>query len=99
MHANRYVWTLILADWASLRFAMADDVNEWQLRRLFEPTRAERQAERAGQIMIYEALTFSDVQRALDAEFDRIESMMFIRTRQPVPEDPAAYLVEDDGCD
>lgn len=83
----------------------ASDLSEIEKRRLFEPTAAERAAERAGQIYIYDGLRDSTVQRAMDEAFDRIESMMFIRTEKTdesgeVVKDPetGVAVVQDDGC-
>jgi hypothetical protein len=71
--------------------------SEWQQRRLFEPTPNELQQEAAGRILIYDGLTETDLDRALDGEFQRIESMMFIRTKKKTPEgEPLAY--DDEDC-
>lgn len=85
--------------------AFAGDVSEIERRRLFEPSEAELRAETNGRIYIYDGLTQSDITAALDQEFDRVESMMFIRVRPTdnkgeVLMDPASgeALVEDDGC-
>ncbi len=84
---------------------MAEGLLQIEQRRLFEPTPAELQAERAGRIYIYDGVRDVDVARALDEEFDRVESMMFIRTR--VTDDAGEVkkdaktgevYVQDDGC-
>jgi hypothetical protein len=84
---------------------LAADVREIELRRLFEPTAAERQAEREGRIFIYEAMRERDVERAMDEEFGRVENMMFIRLQKTdehgeVQKDPETGEVQyhDDGC-
>jgi hypothetical protein len=70
---------------------------EWQQRRLFNPTPNELQQESTGRIFIYDGVKEADVERAMDDEFQRIESMMFIRTKRLSPEgDTVAY--EDDDC-
>jgi hypothetical protein len=83
----------------------AADVSAIELRRLFEPSGAELAEEARGRIHIYEGLRDTDVQRALDEAFDRVENMMFIRTiktddRGEVQRDPdsGAVEIEDDGC-
>jgi hypothetical protein len=83
----------------------AGELSEIELRRLFEPTAAERQQESKGRIYIYDGLTDKDVARAMDEEFERVESMMFIRLKPTdeqgeVLKDPESgeELVEDDGC-
>jgi hypothetical protein len=85
--------------------AAAADVSEIELRRLFDPTETELAAESGGRIYIYEGLRDIDVQRAMDQEFDRVEYMMFIRTRKTkdtgeLAKDPETGVVEteDDGC-
>jgi hypothetical protein len=83
----------------------AADVREIELRRLFEPTAAEIQAEREGRIFIYEGLRDKDMERAMEEEFDRIDTMMFIRIQvtddqgEPLRDlDTGDYVVQDDGC-
>jgi hypothetical protein len=83
----------------------AADVREIELRRLFAPAPAELASETAGRIYIYDGLRDTDVERALDEEFERVDSMMFIRTKVTddsghVREDPETgiELVADDGC-
>lgn len=70
---------------------------QWQQRRLFTPTLSELQQEAAGRIFIYDGMMEADLDRALDNQFQRLDSMMFIRTKRPLPEgDVVAY--EDDDC-
>jgi hypothetical protein len=87
---------------APLALADARDID---LRRLFEPTPAELQQERAGRIYIYEGLTNREIERAMDQAFDRVESMMFIR--KPITDEKGELVkdpetgkpqYEDDGC-
>ncbi len=80
--------------------------DDWQLRRLQQPTPAELRAERAGQIMIYDGLTDRQVARVMDNHFNRIQNMMFtgvvITEKDGSPkEDPVSgdILTENDGCD
>ena len=83
----------------------AGDVRDIELRRLFEPTEAEREEEASGRIYIYDGLRDIDVEEAMDEEYERIENMMFIREKKTdeqggVLKDPATGedVVEDDGC-
>jgi predicted transcriptional regulator len=83
----------------------AEDVRDIDLRRLFEPTEAEREEETTGRISIYDGLRDIDVERAMRDEYDRIENMMFIREKKTdgkgeVLKDPATGedVGEDDGC-
>ncbi len=85
--------------------ASASDVREIELRRLMEPTPAERAQEDRGQIYIYDGLRDTDIQHAMDEEFHRIEHMMFIRTHKTDPHgevkrdaSTGEALIEDDGC-
>jgi hypothetical protein len=70
---------------------------DYQLRRLAAPTPAERIAENRGAIYIYDSLDAEKVDAALDGHFDRIQNMMFIRTRHRATGGLAE--VEDDGCE
>lgn len=71
--------------------------SDWQQRRLFDPRPAELKQEAKGRILIYDGMRDVDVERALDDQFNRIETMMFIRTRVTDPKgEVVAY--EDDDC-
>ena len=98
---------LIVLSLISLTFTNGSEASEsWQMRRLFHPTPADLANEQQGKVMIYEGLTDKTVDQALDEHFDRIESLMFIRTvvtddagnplRNP---DTGELVVEEDGCD
>jgi hypothetical protein len=101
MKRSWFGWMLIGASGA----AFAGDVSEIELRRLFAPAPAELAAETEGRIYIYDGVRDTDVERALEEEFERVDSMMFIRTKVTddsgdVREDPETgiELVADDGC-
>ncbi len=80
-------------------------VEQMQQRRLFEPTEAELRQEADGSIYIYDGLKDKSVQRALDTEFERVGSMMFIRTIAtddrgvPMRDPYTGELHQDDDCD
>ena len=79
--------------------AQAADANDgFQYNALFNPSPAQLKAETRGRVMIYDGLDNTVVERALDEQFDRIEHMMFVRTRQSTPDDDDEYIVEDEGC-
>lgn len=70
--------------------------SEWDRKLLFGPSSALLEREEAGNVTIYDGVLISDVDRAMDEQFDRVESMMFVRTLYPAEE--GAYEAEDD-CD
>lgn len=81
------------------------DYREWQINTIHSPTPKQLALERRGRVTIYDGLRDSDVERALDAQFDRVENMMFIRTvitdgnGEPLRnEDTGEEVVEDDDC-
>ena len=50
----------------------ADELRDIELRRLFDPTPAELRAERAGGVYIYDGLRDTDIEHAMQEEFDRV---------------------------
>ena len=100
---NLWIWAALFG--ASTAATAGKDVRDIDLRRLFEPAPAELRAEESGRIYIYEGLRETDVERAMEEEFDRVESMMFIRVKKTdktgkTLKDPETgdAVVEDDGC-
>jgi hypothetical protein len=90
---------------ATIGTAYAADVSEIEKRRLFQPTQAELLQEATGRIYIYDGLSDADIDRAMEAEFGRVESMMFVRVKKTDArgqvvknKDTGEPLVEDDGC-
>jgi len=69
----------------------------YQLGLLFDPSDSQLRAESRGRVMIYDRLDSEDVDRALETQFDRIEHMMFTRTRSEQP-DGKGIVEDDDGC-
>ncbi|MDJ0738821.1 MAG: hypothetical protein QNJ91_03830 [Gammaproteobacteria bacterium] len=63
---------------------------------LHEPSAALREREARGRVTIYDQLSVADVDRALDQQFERIGSMMFVRTQYPQPD---GSIAGDDDCD
>ena len=63
---------------------------------LFNPSTGILLAENRGRVSIYDGLEHAVVDRAMDTQFDRIGNMMFIRTRQTLPD---GSVESDDDCD
>jgi len=70
----------------------------WQERLLFDPPQSQLRVEERGRVMIYDGLTDKQVARAMDTQFDRIQSMMFVRTVL-TSDETGEVMVEEDGCD
>ena len=58
----------------------ADALYQWQYDRLMEPNEAQIAREASGQVSIYDGMREQDVDAALDTQFGRMDSMMFVRT-------------------
>lgn len=78
---------------------------DWQEKLLFNPPESQLKLEQRGRIMIYDGLTHKQIAKAMDTQFDRIESMMFVRTIVTDGEGNTMHdivtgevMVEDDGC-
>ncbi|MCB1786984.1 MAG: hypothetical protein H6953_05700 [Chromatiaceae bacterium] len=90
---------LILAAIAAnllLQPAAAADGSSWELKQLHHPSTSLLRAEDAGRVTIYDGLMVSEVDRAMDQQFDRIDSMMFVRTKRPVE---SGGFIADSDCD
>lgn len=96
---------LLLVLQLSSSLVKAGQLNDWYLQQLFEPTEAWLQQESQGRVHIYSGLRDTDVSRAMDEQFNRIEYMMFTGTVMTdssgvalVDPDTGQVLVENDGC-
>ncbi|MGD8308174.1 MAG: hypothetical protein PVG98_01940 [Chromatiales bacterium] len=85
--------------------AIAEEDRVWQLEMVFHPSAQQLAIERKGRVMIYSGLRDTDVERAMDEQWDRVNSMMFIKTIVTDPEgkaerDPGtgSLVFGDDDC-
>jgi hypothetical protein len=99
MNALRHTrsFALVLASvLGSAQAAESASATEWQLALLFNPSEQQIKVEEKGRVVIYDGLKSAEVEKAMEQEFERIEHMMFIRTK--VPSDTGGYVEADDGC-
>ena len=104
-YAGAVVAALLLTTQLPVAAANSDQLYEWYLQRLFEPGSQQLAVETQGRVQIYPGMKDTDVTRALDEQFRRIDTMMFTGTIVTDPDgetvkDPETgeALVEDDGC-
>ena len=90
---SRYLVSLVLLP---LLHGQATAAPGFQERRLLAPTAAQQRMEQQGRIYIYDGLHEDAVDRALDTQFDRVHSMMFVGVRHTT-DDGEEYA--DDDCD
>ncbi len=81
-------------------------VERWQTNLLLNPTPRQLELENKGRVNIYDGLKDTEVDRALDTQFDRIQSMMFVRTvitgndgEALIDQETGNKVLEDDDCD
>jgi hypothetical protein len=79
--------------------------DSWQERMLFNPPASQLELEKRGRVMIYDGLKDTEIAQAMDTQFDRIQSMMFVRSVATDSdggvqrdEETGDTVVEDDGC-
>ena len=81
------------------------DGRDWQLKRLLNPTSQDLAREATGRVFIFDGLLDTDVERAMQTQFERVGSMMFVRTGvtdrsgAPLRDKTGGYATEDDDCD
>lgn len=91
------VKNILLASLLALSTTSAIAANSFYHKTLFEPSDSTLKAESRGRIMIYDSMDSETVDRAMDEQFDRIDNMMFVRTRYT--QASGDYYIDDDGCD
>ena len=72
-------------------------VDSFQQNVLFKPSNSMLFAEAKGRVMIYDGLKNETVNEALNNQFDRIQSMMFVRTQYV--QETGEYEADEDDCD
>ena len=87
--------SVICQMWATA--ALSDPDGDWQLEMIHDPSAAQIKVEERGRVYIYDGLYDSDVKLAMDTQFDRVDNMMFVRTKVETPQGETE--TEDDGCD
>ncbi len=101
------VLSAAIAGFSPATFAAEDDdsMRAWQTSLLYAPSEAQRRVEDRGRVVIYDGLHSTDIDRAFDEQFDRVENMMFVNTvltdseGAPLTDpDTGEYMTEDDGC-
>jgi hypothetical protein len=77
----------------------------WQEKMLFDPSASQLELEKRGRVVIYDGLKDTQIMQAMDTQFDRIQSMMFVHTITTNAEGEILHdeetgtdVVEDDGC-
>ena len=98
----------IIAGYSMAAVAQDSDgkMRDWQLTLLFQPSENQLEVERKGRVFIYDGMRTTDVERALDEQFDRVEHMMFAGTiiadergEAVINPETGQAMVEQDGCD
>ncbi len=74
----------------------AADLEGYQQNLLLNPSASQLKAEARGRVMIYDQMENDTVELALNQQFERIENMMFVRTRY-VQKDGS--IEQEDDCD
>jgi hypothetical protein len=94
----------IFAFVSTIQSAYADP-DSWQMATLFSPSPTQLEREAKGHLVIYHGMRDIDVERAMDEQFERIETMMFTativtdQTGEPLRDrETGAFITEDDGC-
>lgn len=89
--------TLLLTALLTVTVESALALDSYQQKVMFHPTESILVAEARGRIMIYDGVKSESVDKAMDEQFDRIETMMFVNTLYK--QEDGGYEVENDDCD
>jgi len=89
--------TVICQMWGTAASADPDPEGDWQLGMIHDPSDAQLRVEERGRVYIYDGVYDTEVKLAMDTQFNRLDNMMFVRTKVATPEGETE--TEDDGCD
>ena len=95
MNTQLNIQKLLTIGLLSLSSTLAS-ASDFQQNMLFSPSERTLDAEAKGHIMIYDGLMSETVEKAMDEQFNRIGSMMFVRTRYGQPD---GSIEEDNECE
>lgn len=93
--ATTIAFSVICQLWSTA--ALSAFEGDWQLAMIHNPSSAQLKVEERGRVYIYDRLPDTEVELAMNTQFDRLDSMMFVRTKVVNPEGEPE--VADDGCD
>ncbi len=101
-----FATTVLAASFVPGLAGAEENYRKWQLDRLFAPTAQQLMREKSGRVAIYDGLLDTEVEQVMESQFDRLASMMFVRTivtdkvGTPLTDGQGGgYVTEDDDCD
>ena len=98
------VSSLITAPITATGAGAESDDRGWQLKKLFSPTSRDLAREAAGHVFIFDGSRDIEAGQAMQSEFERVGSMMFVCTRITdrsgvlLQDKTGGYVTEDDDC-
>ena len=82
MKSNRNLVVALALGCLVLATAAPAAQRDWQTTMLHNPSAAQLKMEQRGRVFIYDGLEEAEVDRAMDTQFGRVDTMMFIRTKK-----------------
>jgi len=82
MKSNRNIVVALALGCLVLATAVPAAQRDWQTTMLHNPSAAQLKMEQRGRVFIYDGLQEAEVDRAMDTQFGRVDTMMFIRTKK-----------------
>jgi len=111
--AMRIQWKISDCAWLSVVLTVlvlgltspAEAEDTWQELMLFNPPASQLELEKRGRVVIYDGLRDTQIDQAMDTQFERIQSMMFVRTvitetggGTEHHDHTGTVVIEHDGC-